>query len=257
MIDAHVHIERGPYNIEWIEQFVRQAVERGVKTLYLLEHSHRFTEFSNLYSEVVNYNTYQRDWLNSKMEVSLDNYKKIINRVRDYKWPIDLKFGLEICYMKGKEQLIYDTTRDFNWDFLTGSVHWLDGWGFDHRAEFWEGRDVDEIYSTYYDTMTYLIKSGLFNILAHPDSIKCFGHSSSKDLSTIYETIAHLLKVFGMQVEQSVGLFLNYNHNELGMNKRLFQILKENEVDIITATDAHKPSDVGIYILVLQQLVVG
>jgi histidinol-phosphatase (PHP family) len=256
MIDAHVHIERGPYKIEWVEQFVRQAVERGVQTLYLLEHSHRFIEFSSLYSEVVNYNSYQRDWLNSKMQVSLDEYQNLIKRVRDYKWPIDLRFGLEICYIKGKEQLIYDTTKYFDWDFLTGSVHWLDGWGFDHRAEFWEGQDKDEIYSTYYSTMTNLIKSGLFNILAHPDSIKCFGHNSSKDLSDIYKAIALLLKTFGMQVEQSAGLFLNYNHHELGMNKRLLHILKDNEVNIITATDAHKPEDVGAYLPDLQQLII-
>ena len=27
MIDGHIHIERGDYSLEWIEQFVNKAVE--------------------------------------------------------------------------------------------------------------------------------------------------------------------------------------------------------------------------------------
>ena len=29
MIDGHIHIERGDYLIEWIEQFVNKAVEHN------------------------------------------------------------------------------------------------------------------------------------------------------------------------------------------------------------------------------------
>lgn len=28
MIDGHIHIERGDYSLEWIEQFVNKAVEK-------------------------------------------------------------------------------------------------------------------------------------------------------------------------------------------------------------------------------------
>jgi len=45
VIDAHVHLERGPYTREWLEQFVAQARRTGVTELHLLEHTHRFVEF--------------------------------------------------------------------------------------------------------------------------------------------------------------------------------------------------------------------
>lgn len=39
LIDGHIHIERGNYSIEWINEFVEAALERGISAIYLLEHS--------------------------------------------------------------------------------------------------------------------------------------------------------------------------------------------------------------------------
>ena len=38
MIDGHIHIERGNYSIEWIEQFVNKAVKMKIDEIWLLEH---------------------------------------------------------------------------------------------------------------------------------------------------------------------------------------------------------------------------
>ena len=39
MIDAHVHLEKGDYSVEWIEQFVAYAIKRNIDEIYFLEHS--------------------------------------------------------------------------------------------------------------------------------------------------------------------------------------------------------------------------
>jgi len=44
------------------------------------------------------------------------------------------------------------------------------------------------------------------------------------------------------------GLFINYGHRELGMNRELLRVLKQNGVHLMTASDAHRPEDVGRYI---------
>ena len=46
MTDGHIHIERGPYTLEWIDQFVNRAVEMGLDEIRLLEHNYIFEEFS-------------------------------------------------------------------------------------------------------------------------------------------------------------------------------------------------------------------
>jgi histidinol-phosphatase (PHP family) len=245
MIDAHVHIERGTYNLEWIKRFTDRAVEMGVDCLQLLEHSHRFREFEGLYRDIAAYNAFQRDWLKEKMMLGLDQYKSLIEQARAVRWPVELRFGLEICYVEGCEDIIASAVKDFDWDFLTGSVHWIDDWGFDHKPEFWEGMDVDEVYDRYYKSMFSLIKSGLFSILAHPDSIKCFGHCPGNDLKDTYYRLAVLLRHSGVKAEQSAGLYINYGYPEAGMNPVMLDIFKKHCVEIVTASDAHRPEDVG------------
>lgn len=248
MIDGHVHIERGDYTIDWIKEFVKYASQRGISEIYLLEHSHRFKEFEEMYHDIACYNEYQRSWLNRKMKLSLNEYKSLISEVRKNNFPVKIKFGLEVCFIEGTESIIKRVLKDFHWDFVTGSVHWIDGWGFDHKKEFWEGKDVDKLYKRYYEIMKSLIKSRLFNTVAHPDSIKCFGHYPSFDLTETYIEIADLLNKYDMYAEQSGGLYLNYGYHEFGMNSKMYNIFKKKNVKKYTASDAHRPEDTGRYI---------
>lgn len=255
MIDGHIHIERGSYSLEWINEFVKIALEQGLTEIHLLEHSHRFREFAGAYKSVSNFNDYQRSWLDSKMILSLCNYKAFIVEMKQVKFPIDVKFGLEVCYLEETENEIRKTISDFNWDFLTGSVHWIDGWGFDHKKDFWENRNVESLYKRYYEIMENLIKSKLFNTVAHPDSIKCFGYYSKYDLNPAYTRIADLLNDYGMSAEQSAGLHINYGCEQLGMNPRMLGIFRRKRVHLITASDAHCPADVGRCIRMMEKVV--
>lgn len=56
MIDAHVHLEKGPYTREWLQEFIIFARERGIREIYFLEHTHIFRECSPLYTEMAQYN---------------------------------------------------------------------------------------------------------------------------------------------------------------------------------------------------------
>ena len=65
-------------------------------------------------------------------------------------------------------------------------------------------------------------------------------------MKSICLNIQTILNKHGMYAENSGGLRLNYDANiELGLNSRLFSILRKNNVQIETASDAHKQSDVG------------
>ncbi|WP_242863263.1 PHP domain-containing protein [Caloranaerobacter ferrireducens] len=254
MIDGHIHIEKGDYTIDWIKEFVRYAYKRGISEINLLEHSYRFKEFERVYKKIAAYNEFQKSLLNERMKLSLDQYKKLIKEVRKNKFPVKINFGLEVCFIEGTESIVKDIIESFDWDFMIGSVHWIDGWGFDHKKEFWEGKCVDQLYKRYYEIMKSLIKSGLFDILAHPDSIKCFGYYPSFDLEETYMEIADLLNKYNMYAEQNGGLHLNYGCKELGINSKMLNIFKKKNVKIITASDAHRPEDAGKYIRELSEL---
>lgn len=257
MLDCHIHLERGPYTIAWIQEFINTAVARGMEEIYLLEHSHRFREFLPMYQFVCEYSDYQKDWFARKNagDQSINEYTKFISEAKQMQLPIKVRFGLEVCYFEDSEELIKDVTSSYPFDFITGSVHWVDGFGFDHSEELWDKRDIDETYQRYYEMMQHLIKSRLFTGLAHPDSIKAFGHKPSYDLTDTYNSLADLLLQTNMYAEQSGGLNLNYSKDcELGMNAQMVHIFKEKGVKILTASDAHCPQDVGANISKLLSL---
>jgi len=246
VIDCHVHIERGPYTREWINEFINQAKSREITDLYLLEHTHRFREFQECYEEVAHYSEYQNDWYKRRSGVLLQSY---INLVKNYKEKphhgINIKWGLEVCYLPGIEKIIEQLKKNNTFDFYTGSIHWLNGWGFDHKKEFWKGEIVNDVYKQYFDTEVRLIQSELFDYIAHPDSIKCFGHYPTYELDEEYEKVIHVAKSTTIQFEQSCGLYNNYGHNKIGLEENFLKKLKENGIQIITASDAHRPEDVG------------
>jgi histidinol-phosphatase (PHP family) len=258
LTDCHIHLERGPYTIEWLNQFVETAIHRGLDEIYLLEHSFRFKEFFPMYESVCSYSDYQQEWFRRKNDgsLSLQRYIAFIEEAKEQKFPIRVKYGLEVCYFEEHEQLIRDVAGSYPFDFLTGSVHWVDGFGFDNKKELWAGIDVNHTYRRYYEIMQKLIESDLFTGVAHPDSIKVFGHKPSYDLNDTYKTLADLLGKHQMYAEQSGGLHLNYSPDcALGMNSLMLKVFIAGGVRLMTASDAHIPTDVGANIAELHHLI--
>jgi histidinol-phosphatase (PHP family) len=139
---------------------------------------------------------------------------------------------------------------------VVGSVHFVDDFAFDHRPEHWNGVDVDKIYKRFFETSISLAKSGIYNGIAHPDSIKLFGHKPSFPLNEYYEILAQALSQNGMYAEQNSGVYRRCtNTAELGMDRSLLQSMKTHGVTIVTASDAHCPEDVGAFIPELCKLV--
>jgi histidinol-phosphatase (PHP family) len=199
MLDCHIHIEKGPYTQEWINEFVKTAVERGLCEIWLLEHCYRFREFVPMYGQVCEYSDYINNWFHSKSGVyGISDYLKLVETVRKAKYPVKIRFGLEICYFKEYEEFVYKSTKDLGLDFLVGSVHFIDGFAYDHKPEHWDGVDVDRAYHRYFKTETELAQSGIYSGIAHPDCVKLFGHKPSFSLDGYYDKLAAALAKNGM-----------------------------------------------------------
>ena len=247
MIDGHIHIEAGPYTLEWIQKFVDRAVEMQIDEIRLLEHCYLFEEFAPMYDSVSKYNAYQAEWIQRRVGISkLEDYLQLIQKVRSEQFPVKIKFGLEICYFREHEEVIAELTRNKGFDFLLGSIHFVDDFAFDHKAEHWEGMDVDKLYRRYFEDSITLAESGIFDGIGHPDTIKLFGHKPSFSLTEYYERLADALAKNNMYADLNSGAARrNPMTASLGMETELLRILKEKRVKLITSSDAHCPEDVG------------
>ena len=148
MKDLHIHIERGPYEVQWIERFINKAEQMGMEEICLLEHSIRFKDFHETFKEAREYSLYQKRWFDGKAKSAhtLDEYKALIDKIRSNDYPVKVSFGLEICYFEQHCDLIQKLVSDGYFDYLIGSVHWVDNWTFNQRKYQWLGKDFNKIY---------------------------------------------------------------------------------------------------------------
>lgn len=210
-----------------------------------------------MYDSVCAYSTYIDRWFHKQAGVlQLEDYLKLIRKVRENPFPIKIKFGLEICYFKEFENFTANLTAGKGFDFLLGSVHFVDNFAFDHKSGHWDSMDVDRVYQRYFEISMDLIKSGIYDGIAHPDCIKLFGHTPSFSLTEYYEEMAQALSARHMYAEQSSGISRRCPDTAgLGMDIDMLKRMKKYHVKIITVSDAHCPEDVGSKILELNRLI--
>ena len=222
MIDAHTHLENGDLSIEYVHKFIDAAKEKGITHLQVLDHTHRFFEFKDCYKRVCEVSTLQEEWFLKK---------------------------LEVCYTPETESLLSSILKNYHFDFLIGSVHSVDGYLYDMDAFskelLWNKNDPSNIYKSYYDAIEKLIQSNLFDQVGHPDVIKLYSIDPGYDLHPTYHHIARLANEYKIKMEDNTKAHYSYHHPDIGLNADFRNILKENNVKIVTASDAHYPNDVG------------
>lgn len=246
MRDAHIHFHKQPYTIDVLIEMIKTGLKRGVDEFCLLDHTHKFQEFSFLYglkTDEFTYNHYK-----NKKYIPIKEYLDFIDLVKksdlEKRFNVKLYFGLEVCYFKEFEGRLKEELNKYHFDFLIGSVHHINGFAFDLDRSSWVGRSVDDLYKNYYKIMKDLIRSGMFTHLAHPDSIKIFDYYPSYSLTNDYKEISKLLKEHNMTTENNSG-FDRYGLTNIGLNDEFYDILKANDVTIYKASDAHDASFVG------------
>lgn len=250
MNDLHIHIERGKYTVEWIGRFINKAIDMELDEINLLEHSIRIKEFHPTFKEAREYNLYQKRWFEGKENSAhtMAEYKALIDEIRSRDYPIKVNFGLEICWFEQHEEYIRSLVSDGYFDYLIGSVHWIDNWTFNQRKYQWLGKDVNKLYRRYYELSNSLISSDIFDIIAHPDLIRCHSLYPTFDLADTYKELCD------NAIKHNVAIEMNTSKS-LGINPQFLSIAKDSGVRFSTGSDAHRPEDVGRGIKQLNTLI--
>jgi histidinol-phosphatase (PHP family) len=223
LVDYHVHaIAHGEYayNQEWLNEFLDGAHHQGIKEIGFSEHD----EF--------------KDQVDFKL---LEKMK--INRLHN----IDIKLGLEVDYIPGREEKIRDIIQQNEYDYIIGSVHYINGWGFDHPdfKDRFDEFDIDYLYSQYTSILMKMVQSNCFDVVGHIDLIKIWGHRPSKRTSLYYfEPVLKAIKKNGLAVEiNSAGL--RKMVEEIYPASNLVNMMFAYNIPIVFGSDAHNPGQLG------------
>ena len=175
----------------------------------------------------------------------MDDYKESIEMLKaEFKGKMEILFGYEVDYLPG---FIDERVMSSKVDYFIGSVHFLNGWGFDN-PEFigeYKNRDIDQIYIDYFEAITDMVRYGKFDIVGHIDLIKVFNYKPKKDIKIIASKALKEIKKSGMSVElNSAGL--RKPVGEISPGDEILEMMAQMGIDITLSSDAHSIEQVGL-----------
>lgn len=251
-------VSRGAFSQEWLDLYRERAKELGLVHVGIVDHLYRFKEFKPYFEQHMHLGDdelgqMQRTWLDQVCTDSIDDFVEFIVQQQPI-WEADgilLKLGIEADYFSGGETVLAPMIERYPWDHVIGSVHFVNGWGFDNpqTQERFRGEELLSLYRQQFQVVEEAISSGLFNIVAHLDNLKVFGYRpAEEELLPYYQRIARLLQQHGTATEINTGLYYRYPVKEMCPSYSFLQVLREHGVPITTSSDSHFPDHLGSYL---------
>jgi histidinol-phosphatase (PHP family) len=227
--DLHNHTKLCNHAEGEIVEYIEKAIECDIKYFGFSEHAPM--DFDPKYR--------------MRFDQMREYEQNILEAKEHYKDKIEILLGYEVDYLRG-----YMDERVLNAkvDYLIGSVHFINEWGFDN-PEFikdYENQDIDEIWQKYFDAIEEMAKSRLFDIVGHLDLIKIFKFMPKGNITDIARDALRAIKDADMSIEINVAGFRK-PVSEAYPSPQLLQEIKKLNIPITFASDAHKPEQVGLF----------
>ena len=229
IVDLHNHTKLCNHAEGEIFEYIEKAIECNIKHFGFSEHA------------PMNFD--------EKYRINFEQMKEYENAVlsakKRYEEKIEILLGYEVDYLKG---YLDERVLNADVDYLIGSVHFIEEWGFDN-PEFigsYKNHDIDEIWQKYFDAIEEMANSRLFDIVAHIDLIKIFKFMPKRDIADIAKNALLAIKEANMSIEINVAGFRK-PIGEAYPSLSLLLEAKKLDIPITFASDAHKPEQVGLY----------
>jgi len=226
IVDYHMHLrdpqEQIAFTVEAIERFVATGVRRGVDEIGFSEHVYYFRQTHEIWDQ-----PYQHE----RCVYDLDAYCEAVLEARRAGLPV--KLGIEVDYVGDLQERLMELLEPYPWDFLLGSVHWIEGEAVDQQPGMWATHSVEEVWERYFAALAGL--APFVDVLAHPDLPKIYGQRPDRPDRFYPQLDGVALEISTAGLRKPVGqLYPDY------------ALLRANRgIGITLASDAHEPDLVG------------
>jgi len=241
LTDYHLHLRPDEadtpperyFTAENVERYREAAAAVGVEELGVSEHVYRFRQALELWDHPF--------WREQASD-DLDAYCEFVRGA-------GLKLGIECDFVPGAEDRTANLLEGRDFDYVVGSVHFLGEAAVDHEGwDVWEGDgDADEVWRRYFEAVAECVRSGLFDVLAHPDLVKVWGSGRPqprRDPRFFYEPAVEAIAASGIAVEVSTA-GLRKPVAELYPSPAFAEMCVEAGARFALSSDAHLPEQVG------------
>jgi histidinol-phosphatase (PHP family) len=241
LTDYHVHLrpddEDTPpeyyFTAANAERYRETATERGIEELGVSEHVHRFTAALDVWQHPF--------WRGSARD-DIDEYVEFVRAS-------GLKVGIEADFVPGREDRMANLLEARDWDYVVGSVHFLRDAALDMRGDWdiWRSADPEKVWARYFETLGEAARSGMFDILAHPDLVKVWGGDAPKpdgDLRRFYELAMDGIAEADVAIEVSTA-GLRKPVGEIYPAAPFLEMCLDAGKPVALSSDAHVPEHLG------------
>ena len=242
LTDLHVHLRRdelehtaaGHFTAANAERYLEVAAERGVDYLGVSEHVYRFRQSLSVWRHPF--------WV----ENALDDLDEYCAFVRD---ETELRLGIEADFVPSREDRMANLLEERDWDYVVGSVHFLLDRALDMRGEWdvWRSADPDKVWRRYFETLGEAARTGLFDVLAHPDLVKVWGADAPRpdgDLRRFYDLAMDGIADSDVAIEVSTA-GLRKPVAEIYPAPAFLEMCLEAGRPVALSSDAHVPTDLA------------
>jgi histidinol-phosphatase (PHP family) len=241
LTDYHVHLRQDDieataathFTPENLERYSLAAAAAGIGELGIAEHMYRFTEALTIWDH-----PFWKEWAID----DLDQYCDVVAAG-------PTKLGIEADFVPGAEDRTANMLDSRPFDFVIGSIHFIGDRSLDtEEFTIWDERsNPDEIWRRYFETLADAARSGLFDVLAHPDLVKVWGRAQttpSRDLRFYYEPAVEAIAETGVAVEVSTA-GLRKATGEIYPSAAFMEMCVEAGAVFALSSDAHETGQLG------------
>jgi len=234
--DVHMHTHHS-HGVASTAAMFHSACSRGLKIIGFSEHSPRPEGYA-----------YPSDY-QDKLKKQLPQYVQEVRELAQNSAGdgITVLLGLEIDYIPGQEEYIFQLSKAYPFDYIIGGLHFQKTWGFDFSADDWEPMSRDErfnTYAAYYRDMATMCETRHYHIAAHPDLVKIFTVDTFKDWLETEEAMPLIKNALSAMKENGVlmeisSAGLRKPCREIYPCSKIMELAAEMELPISFASDAH------------------
>jgi histidinol-phosphatase (PHP family) len=238
LTDYHVHLRpdedgtdpRRYFTSANAERYRERASERGVHELGVAEHVYRFVQALDVWGH-----PFWRHWAHD----DLDAYCEFVRE------QTDLRLGIEADFVPGREDRMANLLEAREWDFVVGAIHFLGDFALDVRGEFdiWRSGNPAKVWARYFETLGEAARTGMFDVLAHPDLVKVWGQGApvpDGDLRRFYERAMDGIAESDVAIEVSTA-GLRKPVGEMYPAPAFLELCLEAGRPVALSSDAHQP----------------
>lgn len=236
MVDYHLHTSRCCHATGTMEEYLVAAEQSGLQEIGFADHYPL---------GLLGYKPRSQVTMHPE---ELPDYIMQVEELRAASKTVRVKLGVEVDYLPGTEQKTRKLLQAQKFDYVIGSIHFLEDWDFTHPiyADHYKEKDLSELYGRYFTLVWDLCYSRLFDIIGHIDVIKKFGYRPPESLEPYWVKTAQVLRETGTCLELNTA-GRDAPVGDFYPDRRLLEICHAEGVWVTIGSDAHSPEQVGRY----------